>query len=84
MQKMCNSMFIISKINTQKCAKTNFRNFCDIQEIKKWTCPKCMENYTPFYNLSNIELGNLNIPLVIKKVDCTNELFNFMESKINL
>ena len=35
-----------------------------------------MENCTPFYNLSHIELGNLNIPSAIKQVICTNELFN--------
>ena len=45
------------KLAHQKCTKTNLRDFRDIQDIQKWTCPKCMENCTPFYNLTNIELG---------------------------
>ena len=42
-----------------------------------------MENCTPFYNLTNIELGNLNIPPVIKKVDCMNELLNLRNLRSN-
>ena len=52
------------------------RNFCDIQDIKNGLVRNVWKSVPRFYNLSNIELGNLNIPLVIKNVDCTNELFN--------
>ena len=61
----------------QKCAKINLRNFRNIKDIKEWTCPKCVENNIPFYNLTNVELDNLNIPPVMKNKDNLRSTYNF-------
>ena len=72
------------KFTHQKCTNTNLRNFRDIQDTKKLTCPKCMENNIPFYNLTNIELENLTISPSFENVDYTKEFINLNNLKAGI
>ena len=69
----------------QKCTKTNLRSFRNIQDITNWTCPKCIENTIPFYNVTNIELENLNLYPEAKNVNNTCDIndLNKLKSSYN-
>ena len=48
-------------------------------------CPKCFEMNSPFYNITNIELENVNTSPLSKNVNITNDLIdlNQLREKYN-
>ena len=85
--KKCNKCAIpcstCKKLTHQKCTNTNLRAFRDIQDIRKWSCPKCIENTIPLYNLTNNEIENLNLSSSFDNVNYTKEFINLSNLKSN-